>query len=186
MKLNEDGKALIKDFESCRLEAYPDPMSDLAIACRKAKIPTAKYRQLPNWKEIDGEPWTIGWGHTGKDVTPGLVWTQEQADKAFEIDIQDRVLITKRLAKAHNIQHLTSNEFSALVSFVYNCRFNTAKNLFRNCTRVDDDGDAYLDPEAVTQYLETHASANGISVPGLAFRRKQEKELFLKPDEGMA
>lgn len=27
--------------------------------------------------------WTIGYGNTGPDVRPGLVWTQQQADDAF-------------------------------------------------------------------------------------------------------
>lgn len=40
--------------EGCRLQAYPDPLSG-------------------------GEPWTIGYGHTGREVVPGLVWTETTA-----------------------------------------------------------------------------------------------------------
>lgn len=49
--------------EGCRLEAYPDPLSG-------------------------GAPWTIGWGHTGPDVHPGLTWTQAQADNALAADVR--------------------------------------------------------------------------------------------------
>lgn len=46
---------LIKEFEGCVLDAYPDPGSG-------------------------GDPWTIGWGSTGSGIAKGISWTQEQAD----------------------------------------------------------------------------------------------------------
>lgn len=48
--------------EGLRLHAYPDPRSG-------------------------AEPWTIGYGHTGPEVRPGLVWTADQAEAALEADI---------------------------------------------------------------------------------------------------
>lgn len=33
-----------------------------------------------------GEPWTIGLGHTGPDVGPNAVWTEDQCLHAFESD----------------------------------------------------------------------------------------------------
>ena len=48
--------------EGLRLEAYPDPLSG-------------------------GEPWTIGYGHTGSEVCEGLVWTLDQAEAALAADI---------------------------------------------------------------------------------------------------
>lgn len=60
MKLGEQGAALIKSCETCRLAAY---------------MPTPK------------DKWTIGWGHTGEDVGPETVWTQAQADAAFLEDV---------------------------------------------------------------------------------------------------
>lgn len=60
MKAPACGIELIKRFEGCHLEAYPDPLT-------KAK------------------PYTIGWGSTKKkDGTPfalGEVITQEEADE---------------------------------------------------------------------------------------------------------
>ena len=47
MEISAAGLNLIKRFEGCRLKAYPDPGSR-------------------------GAPWTIGYGHTGAEVVPGL------------------------------------------------------------------------------------------------------------------
>lgn len=48
--------------EGCRLAAYPDPLSG-------------------------GAPWTIGYGHTGPDVHPGLAWTEREAEAALASDV---------------------------------------------------------------------------------------------------
>lgn len=52
----------LKRDEGLRLKAYPDPLSG-------------------------GDPWTIGYGHTGPDVLRGTVWTREQAEAALIADI---------------------------------------------------------------------------------------------------
>ena len=52
----------IAAFEGCRLTAYPDPLTH-------------------------ADPWTIGYGHTGPDVYPGVVWTQQQADDQLAADV---------------------------------------------------------------------------------------------------
>ena len=54
MALSQEGLNLIKHWEGCRLTAYPDPASG-------------------------ADPWTIGYGHTGPEVKPGLTISQEQA-----------------------------------------------------------------------------------------------------------
>lgn len=54
----------LKRDEGLRLEAYPDPLSG-------------------------GDPWTIGYGHTGPEVRPGTVWTQEQCERALIADIEE-------------------------------------------------------------------------------------------------
>jgi lysozyme len=59
MTLTPEGWSLLKAWEGCRLNAYPDPAS-----C--------------------GEPWTIGYGHTGLVVCSGLTISQAQADVWLE------------------------------------------------------------------------------------------------------
>ena len=79
-------------FESCKLEAYPDPGSE------------------------DGKPWTIGWGHTGPEVVKGLVWAQAKADSQLVADLAAREVLVSKLAKVP----LTQGQFDALVAFQYN------------------------------------------------------------------
>lgn len=62
MRIGAAGIALLKEFEQCRLDAYPD----------------------------EGGVPTIGWGHTGPEVDLGLTWTQDQADAQFSEDIHQR------------------------------------------------------------------------------------------------
>lgn len=52
----------LKADEGLKLQAYPDPKSG-------------------------GSPWTIGYGHTGLNVHPGLTWTQAQAEQALGEDV---------------------------------------------------------------------------------------------------
>lgn len=60
MRINDAGKALIREFEGCRLESYRCP----------AGI------------------WTIGYGSTGAHVKPGQVITQRIADDMFAADLR--------------------------------------------------------------------------------------------------
>ena len=60
--INKAGFDLIRNFEGLRLKAYPDPGTG-------------------------GDPWTVGYGHTGKDVTPGLVITNDRADELLAADL---------------------------------------------------------------------------------------------------
>ncbi len=86
------GISLMHYFETCKLRAYPDPGSK------------------------NGEPWTIGWGHTGPEVKPGLEWTQQQADSVFVDDLRRFERDVLSLVKVP----LTQGQFDALVSFAYN------------------------------------------------------------------
>lgn len=100
MNISENGIALIKSFEGCRLTAY------------KA-VSTEKY-------------YTIGWGHYGADVRAGQSISQGEADALFLSDIQRFVKYTN----AHTASlKLGQNQFDALVSFCYNCGPGRLKKL---------------------------------------------------------
>jgi lysozyme len=60
MKISENGKDLIKQFEGCRLMAYKDM----------------------------GNVYTIGYGHTGYDVWSGLSITQDDANTLLNKDLE--------------------------------------------------------------------------------------------------
>jgi lysozyme len=84
--------ALIKQFEGCRLKAYPDPGTG-------------------------GDPYTVGWGATGPDIHPGTVWTQDQADNRLLLDV---TRFARGVAKLVTVT-LTEGQMAALISFAYNC-----------------------------------------------------------------
>lgn len=70
-KLIED----LKRDEGLVLKAYPDPLSPLAVEMHKPLE-----RRKPGWARLSGHPWTIGYGHTGLDVYPGLEIAESRAE----------------------------------------------------------------------------------------------------------
>jgi len=84
--------ALIREFEGCKLTAYPDPGSG-------------------------GDPWTIGWGATGAGISKGVVWTQAQADARLLMDVATFAnAVTKLVGDALT----TDNQSAAMTSLAYN------------------------------------------------------------------
>lgn len=153
MRTSAEGIALLHHYESCRLAAYPDPGS------------------------LDGHPWTIGWGHTGKEVKRGLVWTQAQADAAFVQDLAATEAGVQRLVKVS----LSQSQFDALVSFAYNVGLDENQNgkaeglgestLLRKLNTKDYAG-------AAEQFLRWNKN-DGVVMYGLTRRRTAERALFL-------
>ena len=139
MKTSTAGINLIKKFEGCRLNAYKP-------------VPTEKY-------------WTIGYGHYGPDVTPGMVITQAQAEIMLGIDLQKYEQAVERYTPFP----LSQNQFDALVSFAYNCGAGNLQQLVkkRNALQVAD---------AMLRYNK----AGGKVLTGLTRRRKAEYDLFCK------
>jgi lysozyme len=145
-KINAAGLALIKSFEGCELTAYPDPGTG-------------------------GDPWTIGYGHTGPDVQPGLTITQARATQLLEQDLQKfEQGVNGMIARS-----LTSNQFSALVSFAYNVGLGALQSstLLRLVNAGDFSG-------AAAQFGKWVNGGSG-PLPGLVRRRAAEAALFLKP-----
>lgn len=144
MKTSSDGIEVMHFYEQCKLEAYPDPGS------------------------ADGHPWTIGWGHTGPEVVPGLVWTQEQADEAFKAD-----LVRFESAVNHAVMvNITQSEFDALVAFAYNLGERALKTstLLRKLNAGDKEG--------ARREFERWNKNDGKVMRGLTRRRASESALF--------
>jgi len=142
--MNQAGIDLIKSFEGLELKAYPDPGTG-------------------------GDPWTIGYGHTGPEVKPGLVWTQEEADAALVKDLDKFVSgVTALLTSS-----VTPNQFSALVSFAYNCGLANLKSstLLKKVNAGDIAG-------AANEFPRWNKAAGKV-LAGLTRRREAEKALFL-------
>ncbi len=138
MKINSKGLELIKSFEGCRLTAY---------------------------KPVKAEKfWTIGYGHYGADVTQGMTITQAQAEQLLK---QDLAKFEGYVEKYVSIP-LTENQFSALVSFTYNCGAGNLQKLVRNRNTAQ-----------IAEAILLYNKASGKVLNGLVRRRKAERELFL-------
>ena len=108
--------------------------------------------------------WTIGYGHT-QGVTEGMSITQKQADEYLKSDLAkyEKYVEDTKLT-------LNENQFSALVSFTYNCGNGNLKKLIANRTLSE-----------IAEAMLLYKKANGVVLNGLVRRRKAERELFLMP-----
>lgn len=91
MTVNKAGLDLIRAFEGCRLDAYPDPGTG-------------------------GEPITIGYGATG-GIKLGTKWTQAQADARLA---QDVGRFSDGVAALLGLAPTNENQFSAMVALAFN------------------------------------------------------------------
>lgn len=179
-KINDKGLKLIQFYEGLELEAYPDPVSALGKTCSILKRPMRDYKTIVDWSSLDGHPWTIGYGHTGPEVVPGLVVTIERASEILSQDLSYFEKGVDRLVKVP----LTPNQFSALVCFAYNCGLDEDSD-----TKAEGLGDSTLLKKlnnfdyigAAEQFL-AWSRAGGQVMQGLLNRRKKERELFLSND----
>lgn len=129
---------LVKEFEGCKLTAYQD------IAGR----------------------WTIGYGHTGLDVTPGLVWTHGQADTQLAYDLADHYSQLVQISPA--VAQRPAGQQAALTDFVYNLGVGTyERSTLRGAVEIGSL------PSIVTQ-LSLWNHSNGQVVSGLTRRRNAE------------
>jgi lysozyme len=141
MQISETGFELIRSHEGLRLNAY---------VCPGGKL-------------------TIGYGHTGPDVKPGLKISQDKADQLLRND-------TKRFEKSVNelvSVPMTQGMFDALVSFAYNLGAGSLKSstLLKKLNDGDKDG-------AAEEFLKWN-KAKGKVLDGLTARRENESEIFL-------
>lgn len=106
---------LIKRWEGCRLEAYPDPGTG-------------------------GDPWTIGWGSTGPGISKGVRWTQAQADDRLARDVER---FMRGVRSAVRVE-VSDNELGALTSLAYNIGLGNFKKstLLRKLSAGDKKGAA--------------------------------------------
>lgn len=116
--------------------------------------------------------WTIGYGHT-RGVRPGDVITQDRADAYLRDDVR---IAEADVERGVEVQ-LVDNQFSALVSFV----FNVGGDAFRKSTllRLLNAG-GYT---AVPGQLARWTKAGGRELPGLVRRREAEARLWRTPDQ---
>lgn len=145
MQLSTRGLNFIKSEEGLRLNVYRDSVGVL----------------------------TIGYGHTGKDVVPGLVITEQQAERLLLADTGTAQDAVNRLVKVA----LTPGQFDALVSFV----FNVGVGAFERSTLLKVVNTNPADTAIVTQFRRwVFGTKSGVKIalPGLVKRRTRESILY--------
>lgn len=111
---------------------------------------------------------TIGWGHCDKSYA-GKTITQADADRLLEQDLKRFEDAVNKYVSTYN---LNANEFSALVSFTYNCGEGCLDELLHNGTVNRSD---------ITYRMGLYVHSGSEVVEGLVRRRAAEVELFNKP-----
>lgn len=172
-KVNQEGLDLIRSFEGLSLTSYPDDASPLARACIANHHSLVHYVQVSSWETLDGVPWTIGYGATGPDIKAGMTWTEEQCIARLQQElVQHETAISKEVTIP-----LSSNAFSALVSFCYNCGPTNLHRLVSGSNLNEGTPQAFQD---CADRLLSFNKARGEVMEGLTRRRQAERELFLK------
>lgn len=145
MKTSEEGRDFIKKIEGFSAESYPDPGSK------------------------DGSPWSIGYGHTGPEVVPGMKINQTEAGRLLVKDL----LKAEAAIEKHVRLPLVQREFDALASFI----FNVGVNAFRKSTllRLLNLGQRI---EASSEFQKWRLN-DGKVMGGLVKRRAAERYMFL-------
>ena len=152
-QIGSAGISLIKQFEGCArkrsdglIEAYPDPGTG-------------------------GDPWTIGWGATGRDddgrIGPGTVWTQDKCDARLT---EDLAIYAAEVVTAIGNTPTTQTQFDALVSFHYNTGAITRATLTKKHVAGDFAG-------AAKEFARWN-KAGGRVMKGLVRRRAAEADLY--------
>lgn len=148
METSKAGIELIKKYEGLRLQAYRCPAGEL----------------------------TIGYGHTGQDVKPGMTINKEMAEWLLKEDLKVREKNINELVKVT----LRQNQFNALVSFVYNVgvrNFETSTLLkLINQNKMEEAAEEFM------KWTKVRQPGGLKEFPGLVKRRAEEKELFIKKD----
>lgn len=152
LKTNRAGLNLIEKFEGCILTAYRDYLGE-----GKYDVPT------------------IGYGHTTAAGSPnvymGMVITKDQADKI----LQDDLTKVEFQVSQYVTVPLNENQFSALVSFVFNLGAGNfqSSTLLRRLNAGDYD--------VGNEFLKWN-KAQGVTLKGLIRRREAEKALWESKD----
>lgn len=174
--------ALIAAREHFREFAYPDPYSPLGKATRSARWgfePAEQIlRELPaNIAALKGDPWTVGFGQTGKFVGPGTRWSRAVADANFEAEVESFRAGVRRLARPD----MTIGQEAALISFAYNV------GLDEDADEIAEGlGDSTLlkmfnrgDTRAAADQFLVWRKAGGEVSKGIIKRREEERAMFL-------
>lgn len=142
---------IIKQFEGCRLVAYPDPGTG-------------------------GDPWTIGWGTTtidGRPVQRGDTISQQRADELLSDEVR---YVAKQVVDAVPFaSKWPSNQTAALISWTYNVGTNAMRDSTLRSRLLDGESPRIVIQEELPRW---NKGGSGV-MEGLVRRRAAEVSLFI-------
>lgn len=115
--------------------------------------------------------WTVGVGHTGKDVREGLVITKEQSRELLKKDLKRFEICVNTNIRTILKQH----EFDTLVSFA----FNVGCEAFRLST-LRKKINSYASATEIAAEFRKWRKGGGKVLPVLIARRERETKLYLE------
>lgn len=142
--------AFVREHEGCRLDAYQD----------SALV------------------WTIGYGHTGPEVHPGLRISPRQAEIYLKADLATAGARLGKVVKAEAIAGLNECQYAALLSFVFNLGANADWTIWKRL----DAGELDDVPVQMARFV----FAGGRKLRGLVNRRSAEIALWHEDAEEAA
>jgi lysozyme len=136
---------LVKRFEGLRLTSYQD----------------------------DAGIWTVGYGHTGPEVGPGMAITNDEALDLLDRDLDWATAVVDNSIKAK----MTEGQRAALISLA----FNIGAGEFRKSTALRrlNAGDYFGAAEAITWWNKITKDGKKVVSRGLVNRREAERQMFL-------
>ena len=140
-KVSEQGLALLRSMEGLSLDAYPD-----------------------------GDGWSIGYGHHGLDVYPGMQITQQRADQLLKNDLERFEVGVEQLLRVP----AEPEEFDAMVALAYNIGLNA----FTESTLLAMHNIGHH-AGAVEEFKKWNKSGDTV-LPGLVKRREREAAMYRK------
>jgi lysozyme len=155
------GVALLEQWESCLLFAYDD----------------ANDQPVNPGDPIHGTL-TIGYGHTGSDVFPGLTWSQAQADQTLQNDI---ARVVGQISPLITTPKITDNQFSAFVCLAFNIGLSAfAGSSALQTANTEDFQDV---PAHIALWDKTTVNGHLVVSLGLQNRRAAEIALWNTPQQ---
>lgn len=144
MKTSSKGIDFIKSFETLQLKAYKAVQTE--------------------------QHYTIGYGHYGPDVTPGMEITEGEAERMLAEDLSDTERAVSNATAGWNLKQC---QFDALVSLA----FNVGVNAFQNSTLLK------LVKQGASEYVIRNefgrwCHSGGMVLKGLQRRRQAEADMY--------
>lgn len=123
-----------------------------------------------------GGVWTVGVGHVGPEVKPGLHITQRMADLYLKEDLVTAARRLYNVVSEPVILSLTDNQYAALLSFVFNLGATPSWKIWKRLNERNFD--------AVPGEMIRFVNAGGKKVQGLVNRRTKEIALWSTGEPG--